>query len=148
MGKRLLPPWKYPHDTIPSRWTLRDWRRKALEMARKAGFLMCCGICKRPVRSWGFIHFRHPASYGKTRHRKICRTCANLVIHMLDVLEWHLSCENLPETLTEGKRPEDVPDSALAAGPDLAGENRHGPRGYDRQPRARRPQPTHVPEND
>lgn len=109
MAERL-PPWLYPRDELPKRWTLRHWRRIAARRARAAGAKRACGICKRPLHAWGFISLKHPRSYGKTRRRDLCTNCAELLIHMLDVLEWFGACDGLAPEDWEGfePRPEDV----------------------------------------
>ena len=108
MSQRRYPPWHYPRDRMPHRHTLKLWRQRAAKMARAAGAPKACGICKRPMRQWGQLKLRHPRSYGKSRLRHLCISCANLVIHMLDVLEWHGAQDHLPpEAWEDHPMPED-----------------------------------------
>ena len=96
------PPWYYPRDKIPHARTLRRWRKLATQMAKAVGAPMACGICKRPLRQWGRLTIRHPRSYGKSRNRNICTACTNLIIHMVDVLEWHGAEDHLsPESFSD-----------------------------------------------
>jgi len=110
MGVRRYPPWHYPRSNMPHRRTLRRWRKLANDLARAVGAPMACGICKRPLRQWGKVIIRHPRSYGRSRVRKICTACSNLIIHMIDVLEWHGAQDHLaPEEWHGEPMPEDVP---------------------------------------
>lgn len=99
---RRLPPWHYSRDRMPSTWTLRQWRLRALELAKEKGAPRACQLCKRPMRQWGLIRLKHPRSYGNERKRIVCIACANLLIHMLDVLEWHGAEEHMPPEEWEG----------------------------------------------
>lgn len=94
---RMYPPWHYARDTMPGRILLREWRVRAQEMARKLGYRTACGLCKRPVMRWGTVIVNHPVAWGWWRERKICYHCANLIIHMMDLLEWKGASENTPE---------------------------------------------------
>jgi hypothetical protein len=46
-------------------------------------------------------------SKGKSRQRKICRICADLLVHVLDVLEWYGASDNLPAEIWHDPRLED-----------------------------------------
>ena len=96
MKPRALPPWHYPRKRMPSTWTLKQWRKRALELAKRVGAPRACQVCKRPMRQWGFVSVKHPRSYGKKRSRAVCIACANLVIHLLDILEWHGAEDHMP----------------------------------------------------
>ena len=95
-SKRRLPPWYYRKDQMPSSWSLSNWRKIANELARKMGGRAACGLCKRPLKQWGLLSVKHPRSRGSRRNRRICTACANLMIHLIDVLEWFGASDNLP----------------------------------------------------
>ena len=108
--KGVMPrkaPWLYPRDTMPSRFTLASWRRVATKRAKSLGAPFACGICKRPLHSYGRLMLKHPMSHGKSRQRKICRICADLLITLLDVLEWYGAADNLPAELWHDPRLQD-----------------------------------------
>jgi hypothetical protein len=54
------------------------------------------------------LSLRHPRSYGNSRHRKVCRTCAELLLTLIDVLEWFGASDELPI-----EHYHDVPDGDL-----------------------------------
>jgi len=101
------PPWSYHRDEVPNRFTLAAWRRVASRIAREKGALTACGICKRPLHSYGRFMLKHPMSHGKSRQRKICTICADLLVTLLDILEWHGASDNLPAELWHDPRLED-----------------------------------------
>jgi len=101
------PPWDYTREEIPSRFTLASWRRVAVRLAKEKGALTACGICKRPLHSYGRFMLKHPRSLGKSRKRKICIICADLLTTMLDVLEWHGASDNLPAEIWHDPRLQD-----------------------------------------
>ena len=101
------PPWQYRPDEIPDRFVLARWRRAATKRAKAAGAQFACGICKRPLHSYGRLTLKHPMSMGKSRQRKLCRVCADLLTHVLDVLEWYGASDNLPAELWHDPRLED-----------------------------------------
>ena len=109
-----MPPWCYPRDVIPSRWTLAYWRRAARRLAKKAGCVSSCDICKRPLHQYGWLKLYHPHSRGNLRYRRLCSTCSELLIHMLDVLEWFGASHELPPDRIRGvPTPEEIPDEKL-----------------------------------
>jgi len=59
------------------------------------------------MRAWGRLFLVHPRSEGKSRRRYVCTSCAELLITMLDVLEWYGACDHLPP---EVWRPEPTPE--------------------------------------
>lgn len=109
-------PWRYPRDVVPSRWTLASWRRAAGRLARRLGFRRACGLCKRPMAQFGWLQIKHPRSLGKTRHRRICTPCAEILIQLMDVLEWYGACDHLPPDVW---RPEPTPEEAAHMQQDL-----------------------------
>lgn len=114
---RLLP-WEYPKDKLPSRWTLRRWRDVANKLARARGAKRACSICKRPINQWGMLRIKHPRTYGKSRYRTLCSSCATVINTMLDVLEWYGASQNMPaETWRPRPSPEEVAEM-LASEPD------------------------------
>ena len=100
-------PWTYHRSQIPDRFVLARWRRVAARIAREKGALTACGICKRPLHSYGRLMLKHPMSHGKSRKRKICRICADLLTTFLDVMEWYGASDNLPAELWHDYRLED-----------------------------------------
>ncbi len=101
------PPWFHKPDTLPDRFVLARWRRVATRRAKAVGAPFACGICKRPLHSYGRLMLKHPMSHGKSRQRKICRICADLLVTLLDVLEWYGASDNLPAEIWHDTRLED-----------------------------------------
>lgn len=106
------PPWHYDREDMPTKWTLRRWRRVAMRLARKVGAKRACHFCKRPMNQWGTLAARHPRSYGNQRVRIMCTACANLILHMLDILEWFGAEDHLP---AEEWQPGEMPPASAVS---------------------------------
>jgi len=105
-----LPPWHYRRDEVPHADTLARWRKRAYELAKEAGANTACGICKRPMDQWGHLHIRHPRSHGNARTRLLCTPCAELMLQLIDVLEWFGACDHLPAEDFDSERPREEED--------------------------------------
>lgn len=114
MPKRRFNLWKYDTGQLPHRKTLERWRKRARKLARTRGATTACDLCKRPLNRWGGLFIRHPYSYGKSRKRRTCKSCTDLVMLLVDVMEWKGASDHLPPEVfnklkgENHRRPEEV----------------------------------------
>lgn len=83
---------------VPSKATLRNWRRRADRLADKQGASGACHLCKRPTGyRRGTVELYAPKAYNAKPYRlRLCRNCYDLLHQFLDRLQVELKHDRWP----------------------------------------------------
>lgn len=86
-----------PSNALADEPTLSKWRVKARTLAKQAGALTSCDLCKRPVNKYGHVWLKTPNAWRAPRiKRNICNSCYEGLKTYLQMLETQGNRDHLP----------------------------------------------------